>query len=329
MLGSLLATDRKIFEHFTHDASVLPIEFYPVWRRQFQRLGARVKHSAFHKSKLGPEELLSIKKRISAEGPLSTRDFDTKITGKKEMWSRPPHKKALDCMWYAGELAISHRENFIKFYDLSERVIPAGLRAECHSDGFQVDWLCDAALQRLTFATTGEIQRFWDAMDAVEAKAWTERNTSKIVPVLVEDATGDKFHAVATADIERRLASLPSPTSRLRIVNPFDPAVRDRARLMRLFGFEYRNEMFVPVVNRKWGYYVYPILEGDRFVGRIEITANRKLGTLLVRQIWKEPRVRWTGARADKLDAELSRFARLIDVAAVRWLCDRVPQPAS
>ena len=68
-------------------------------------------------------------------------------------------------------------------------------------------------------------------------------------------------------------------------------AVRDRNRLERLFGFDYRNEMFVPAAKRRWGYYVYPILEGDRFVGRIEIKANRRAKTLTVLKFWPEPGV--------------------------------------
>jgi len=114
-------------------------------------------------------------------------------------------------------------------------------------------------------------------------------------------------------------------TSRIRIVNPFDPAVRDRARLARLFGFEYRNEMFVPAAKRIWGYYVYPILEADRFIGRIELTADRKTSVLSVQQFWKEADIRWTQARTEKLAAELARFARLAEVKAVHWACKAEP----
>jgi len=92
MLNKLLAKDRSVFEHFTHDASVLPMEFYPVWQRQFRRLGERVgKHKVME-----DHDIAAIKARITEEGPLSTHAFDTKIEGKKEMWARPPHKRVLD-----------------------------------------------------------------------------------------------------------------------------------------------------------------------------------------------------------------------------------------
>ena len=332
MLGKLLSQDRAIFEHFTHDASVLPVEFYPMWRRQFRRLGEQVRRSSFHNSEMPAADIAAIKARIEAEGPLSTRDFkstaiDKAGAGKKVMWARPPHKKALDCMWYAGELATSHRIKFVKYYDLADRVISPELMEANHSDDYQINWLCGAAMDRMTFGTLGEIQRFWAAMDAREVKAWSLRSpeAALMVPVELEGADGAWSPAFAVGDIEARLADLSAPSSRVRILNPFDPAVRDRMRLARLFGFEYRNEMFVPAAKRIWGYYVYPILEGDRFIGRIELTANREKGVLLVQRLWKEAGIRWTSARAEKLDAELARFAALAGVQAVSWACGPLP----
>jgi len=76
--------------------------------------------------------------------------------------------------------------------------------------------------------------------------------------------------------------------SRIKIINSFDPAVRDRDRLKNIFGFEYKIEIFVPESKRKWGYYVYPLLEGNKFVGRIELKADRKKGHLNVINFWEE-----------------------------------------
>jgi hypothetical protein len=318
MLNRLLAKDRMVFEHFTHDASVLPMEFYPMWQRQFRRLGDRVSRSDFYRTELASEEIAAIKARIKAEGALSTHAFDTKITGKKEMWARPPHKKALDHMWYAGELTTSHRDNFIKYYDLTERVIPEHHRETEHEDAAQIDWLCRNALDRLGFGSPGDIQRFWAATSAPEVKAWTANVADELVPVELQTAQGDWFKAFAPADIESRLAENVKPTSRLRILSPFDPVIRDRTRLSRLFGFDYRIEIFVPAAKRKWGYYVYPLLEGDRMVGRIELKADRKAGELRLLKLWQEEGVRWTSAREDKLDAELCRLARFIGADFIR-----------
>lgn len=323
MLGKLLKNERAIFEHFTHDASVLPMEFYPFWRRQFGRMGhATAKWFAKGVSEADVEH---VRERIRADGALSTKDFDTKIEGEKEMWSRPPHKKALDMLWYAGELTTCHRENFIKFYDLTERVVPDHHYNHHVPDGAQIDWLCRQAIDRLTFATQGEIQRFWDAVSAKEAKEWITVNDEALVPVELQAADGTWSDAFAHADIEARLDAAPAATSRLRIINPFDPAIRERPRLKRLFGFDYTNEMFVPAKDRQWGYYVYPLLEGDRFVGRTEIKADRAKGIMTVHKLWREPGVKWTNARANKFDAELSRFARLAGIQQIDWLCEQTP----
>ena len=99
----------------------------PYWQRQFDRLGAKARRAAWFQSGLAQAEIASIRARIETEGPLSTHAFETKAES-REMWARPPHKKALDQMWYAGDLATCYRENFVKFYNLPERVFPAPLR---------------------------------------------------------------------------------------------------------------------------------------------------------------------------------------------------------
>ncbi|MEM9574154.1 MAG: crosslink repair DNA glycosylase YcaQ family protein, partial [Pseudomonadota bacterium] len=275
MLNKLLAKDRSIFEHFTHDASVIPMEFLPMWQRQFRRKKELMDRSGWLKKLPSKSDYDAIKQRIREEGSLSTHAFDTKIAGDKKMWARPPHKLALDYMWYCGELATCHRKNFTKYYDLAERVFPEDLSSIELSDAEQIDWLCRAALDRMGFGVPGDIQRYWDATSADEVRAWIGGAKQTLKEVEVETAQGQWMPAFASANIEDRLAELKAPTSRLRILNPFDPVIRDRNRLSRLFNFEYRVEMFVPAAKRIWGYYVYPILEGHRFVGRIEVKADR------------------------------------------------------
>ncbi len=328
VIEHLLAKERSIFEHFTHDASVLPMEFYPMWTRQFTRLEAYVSRSDAYRMAKQNGDHEAIKKRIQTEGPLSTHAFDSKILGKKAMWDRPPHKRALDHMWYAGELATSHRSNFIKYYDLRERVIPQQHLTGDSTDSDQIDWLCRNALNRLGFATAGEIARFWGAVSPAEVKRWLEGVSDQLQTVEIETAAGAWVKCYAPSNMEALLNNVSQPTSRLRIINPFDPVARDRDRLLRLFDVDYRIEIFVPSAKRKWGYYVYLLLEGDRFVGRIELKSDRKKGALEVKKLWAENRVTWTSARADKLDAELGRLALLVDAQSVDWQCSRHAEPA-
>ena len=313
--------ERQIFEHYTHDASVIPMEFYPIWKRQLRRKKDQIDRSGWFKSMPDKKGRAAIVDRIRNEGPLSTHAFDTKIVGEKKMWARPPHKLALDYLWYGGELSTCHREGFTKFYDLTERVVPEVYLSKGHSAQEEATWLCDAALERMSFGTLGEVRKFWEATDVKEVKLWGER--SDLVPIEVETNEGELIPGVAPEDIEERLRTLEKPTSRLRILNPFDPVTRDRDRLQRLFGFEYKIEMFVPAAKRKWGYYVFPILEGDRFVGRIEAKADSKTGILGVSNLWAEKGATWTKPRLQKLDGELERLRRFCLSESVNWTCPR------
>ena len=213
-----LLKKRELFEHFTHDASLIPMEILPIWQRQFRRLGERAAQADWYQSGLGREEVKNIRKRIEREGSLSTHAFETKIEGAREMWARPPHKKALDQMWYAGELATCHRKNFVKYYNLGERIFPPQ-PLEGPDEWEQAKALCDFAMDRLSMGTCGEVQRYWEAMDASDAKAWLDQ--SNLVPLEIEGADKIWRAAWGVADIEHKLEYAPSPTKRLRIVNPF------------------------------------------------------------------------------------------------------------
>ena len=324
-----LLRQRELFEHFTHEASLIPMDVYPMWQRQFDRLGARAANAAWHRSGLTTADIDAIHARIKTEGPLSTHAFESRRRT-AGMWARPPHKKALEQMWYAGELATSHRENLVKYYDLGSRVFPA-LQGSGPTLREQADWLCDAAIARLWTATNTQIRQFWDAVTPGEVDSWASE--ARLVSARIEAADGRWHDCLAVPEIEALLADLPTPSTRLRIINPFDPAIRDRRRLRRLFGFDYRNEMFVPKADRRWGYYVYPLLEGDRFVGRIELKGERRDGLMRVVGFWPEPAVRWGAGRTARLLAELRRFARLgglsVDIASLEMALQGHPQAAS
>ena len=315
MLERLLAADRLVFEHFTHDAVVLPMSVWPLWQRQRARLCGKMQRGSWGTALPPAEDRAAVQERIAREGPLCSRDFDGAPKG--EVWRRSEHRVSLDYLWHAGELATCARRNFSKVFDLAERVIPDGVRALPRADdAAQLTWLCQSALDRLGFGTEREIKAFYDAADLAEVKAELA-GADWFVPVEIEAADGSWSSALARPDIEAVIAQADAPCPRLRIVNPFDPIVRDRARAQRLFGFEYRIEIYTPAEKRQYGYYVYPMLEGDRFVGRIEVRAEREAGHLQVDHLWPEPGVRFGAGRLARLEAELGRLARLVEVGDV------------
>ena len=307
---------RHVFEHFSHDAVILPMALWPYWRRQRERRARALERGSWGQALPPASVRADILARIEREGALCSRDFERR--GRRtDPWSKPPHKVALDWLWLSGTLAVSHRRGFVKHYDLAERVIPAPLREAVRDDDEQIERLCRDALARLGVASVGELQRFWDATTRAETQTWLDGRRAELVDVVVEAADGRVTPAVAAADIETRLAALTEPGSRLRIVNPFDPLVRERARLARLFGFDFRIEIYVPREKRRHGYYVFPLLEGERFVGRAEIRADRDRDRLVTEALWLEPGVRLGKGRRARLEAELARFARLAGVGDV------------
>jgi hypothetical protein len=232
-------------------------------------------------------------------------------------WGWGPAKGALEFLWRTGELAVVNRSGFEKVYDLAERLIPQPLLQTKLSRAQVVDWACDEALKRLGAATPKMLADFWDHASIEQAKAWiaSEKKRSRLVDVVLRGAAGQRdFAAVARPDIEAQLASLPTPSSRLRALAPFDPLLRDRDRAMRIFGFAYRIEVYVPQHKRKHGYYVFPLLEGDRLAGRIDMKAEREHDRLTVRGVWLEKGLAFGGQRRARLEQELARQAQLAGV---------------
>jgi len=133
----------------------------------------------------------------------------------------------------------------------------------------------------------------------------------------VQGGDGAPRRALMRAKVLARAANLPAPPARLRILSPFDPALRDRARTERLFAFHYRIEVFVPEAQRRFGYYVFPVLEGAQLVARIDMRADRARGVLAIRAYWPEPGTPLTKARLARLNAELARMAAFADCTRI------------
>lgn len=331
-LRPLLERDRTLFEHWTHDASVIPTEFLPYWRYRFAAHADRIRtgyegwQGTAFQGKI--DDILA---HIRANGPCGSGEVgEDEGRSKGGWWAWHPSKTALEYLWHTGMLSVCHRRGFAKVYDLTERVFPDAPPAP--PDDEVIGWACNAALDRLGFATSGEIAAFWAKVGPDAAKDWCARELAagRIVEIGVEGADGAARKSFARPDVLEEAAAAPDAFGGLRILSPFDPALRDRRRAERLFGFHYRIEVFVPEPKRTFGYYVFPVLEGDRVVGRVDARANRAEGTLAVRAFWPEQGVRMGQARTDRLVSALDRLARFAGCGRVAlagdWL--RPPVPA-
>jgi uncharacterized protein len=328
-LDRLLERDRSLFENWTHDASAIPTRWFPFWRVRFARY--RGHNRAWWQARLGgdPERILGqVLARVAKEGPLMAKDFAPESNaGSGSWWGWRPEKAALEHLWRTGKLAISARVHFHKVYDLTERVFPEAMALPVPSAREHLDWACRTALERLGVATPGEIAGFWRALEIAEAAAWCEAAAARgeIEPVLAESVSGGGTdeedarprRAFAFPGWAEKAAALPAPPPRLRLLAPFEPILRDRKRTRRLFGFDYRFEAFVPGHARQHGYYILPLLEGDRLVGRVDPKLDRKAGRLTIREVWWEKGVRPGTGRKAALEAAVARLAKTI--GAEEW----------
>lgn len=320
-LARLVAHHRTAFEHWTHDAAVIPMAFYPMWRLKFERDEARMRSRWPQWRRDGwTAEIDAVLKHVADNGPACSLDVggDEKKSS-SGWWDWHPSKTALEFLWRSGRLAICHREGFRKFYDLSERVIPAAHLNDQRDNDEIVDWAMAEALKRLGFATSGELAAFFEIVTRDEAKAWClqAHADGRIIEADIEMTDGSLRRSYTLESELESASSLPDPISRVRILSPFDPALRDRLRAERLFGFNYRIEIFVPEAKRQYGYYVFPVMQGDRMIGRID--AKRSDNVLNVRAFWPEPKVRMGKERTAGLAAELNRVKHLAGVSDVAF----------
>lgn len=336
-LSALLEHDRCLFENWTHDASIIPSCFYPYWHHRFARERERLRKQWQKSRPRGMADIDHILATIRANGPLRARDMAARHAPRASHKRAPstedanlmgwgdwhPSKVALEFLWRTGELAVSRREGFQKVYDLTERVLPGQHRERTNDD--VVDWAMNAALDRLGVASSGELAAFFELITPAEAKQWTkarrqgkapDSHDEKLIEVDVESVLGSRpRRSWAREGVFERLRQLPPPPKRLRILSPFDPVLRDRTRMQHLFGFDYRIEIFVPAAKRRFGYYVFPILEGDRLIGRIDMQRDRERDALVVKSLWWEEARPASPSRMHRLNAELDRYRRFTGVA--------------
>ena len=287
-LDELLAEGR-LFEYWSHAACFIPIEDYGLYRRLM--LDKSDKTRVWMEAH--PDALEHVMGRIRAEGPVRSAEFartDGKAGG---WWEWKPEKRALEHLFAAGELMISHRENFNRVYDLRERVLANALPT----------WE-DA------FAPTEQEVRRALALKSVHALGvavarWVPdyfRTPKRGAAGLLEELANDGSLLRATIEDEPAYVhpdngglaeevlsdGLPTVTT---LLSPFDPVVWDRARALELFDFDYKIEVYTPAARRRYGYYSLPILHDGVLVGRLDAKAHRKQGMFEVKAVHLEPGV--------------------------------------
>jgi uncharacterized protein YcaQ len=291
----LLYQERRLFEAYNKGLSVLPTSELPWYRLSWER--SRLDHdvAAFRDHGALVDELLE---RIRAEGPLAATDFEPRAA--IDWYWRPTNqvRAILEALAEAGILGLARRDGNRRVYDLVERLFPADLLAERRPE---LEQRRHKLLSRYRahglLGRTGSAE-LWIGTAAhaagPDARAPTRADllgelveTGELLPVTVDGVRGERFILAGEAGLLEGPGNGAGPPG-IAFLAPLDPLVWDRDLLRSLFDFDYVWEVYVPLARRRWGYYVLPILFGDRLVGRIEPRIDRREGVLRILDIWWE-----------------------------------------
>ena len=321
MLDDLLYRDRLLVDYADKELSIWPSEDWPYFASYRER------SMALGKTFSGiPELEEEAIRHIRANGPVSSDSLPLEGTvfwHSSMHWSGHWHKESpaarsvLEQLYTDGVLLIHHKSGTRKFYDLADKYLPADLLAApdpCPDESARLDW---RVLRRI-----GAVGLLWNrrsdawlgiSMAAEERDAAFARleKAGRITPVRVEGLRFPLY--VLNTDLpllESVRSGQADCKARLEFLAPLDPMLWDRKLIEALFGFQYSWEIYTPASKRKYGYYVLPVLYGDRLVGRIEPKTDRKANSLTVQNIWFEPGVRQTKTLSGMIDKAVCRLAR-------------------
>lgn len=282
MLQKMLS-DRNIFEYWAHAAAFLPISAY----RYSLPYKAAIKSGKHHWYKNPDYDLMAkLMRRVEKDGPLRSRDIKEGTHQAGGWWNWKPAKRALEQLYFQGDLMVTERRGFQKAYDLAERVLPANTDTRMPSGKEYASYLLDQQLRCHGFVALKAITYQRRDPDLRKAtKVEVDRRLANNELVRLVTPTNQQYLASVCLLDERT----PRLTREVRILSPFDNSVIQRERLADLFGFDYQIECYVPEAKRKFGYFCLPILWGDRFVGRMDCKAHRAKNGLEVKSLHFEP----------------------------------------
>ncbi|HEY2997240.1 MAG TPA: crosslink repair DNA glycosylase YcaQ family protein [Acidimicrobiales bacterium] len=317
-----LAYERRVtYDTWGHVASFVTTDLYPAlgWRRAHYARGSRWVAFLTYVEAERPGYLDDVVRQVTERGPLAFTDLDdpgrrAKVPGhyaeSSLRWWRPADgKEIMGGLWRAGRLAVAGRRNFERLFDLPERVLPAGVLGapEPAVEDAQRE-LVRRSITALGLASDGALADYFRLpVAATRARARELAEEGVLVPARVAGSPA-RYHLAAGAD--------DGPAVGAALLSPFDSLLWDRRRARDLFGFDHVFELYVPAARRRYGYFVLPFLVGDRLVGRVDVTADRASGALVVVARHHEDGV--DPAAADgPLAAELAALATWLELDRV------------
>ena len=274
---------RDLTEYWCHEASYLPVQDWPLfkWRMQEAQSG-KVWKGIWDFVTNNRKFVEAIHEKIRDLGPSSAGQLGSQKK-KGSWWSWSDTKIALEWLFWVGAVAVSHRENFTRFYDLSERVLPAEILGSALPANQAQRELILKASRHLGVATAEDLVDYHRLPKVEGKKRVGELAEDKLLREVVVEGWDRPGYLHPKTSFEKT-------TSRSVLLSPFDPLVWFRPRARRLFDFDYRLEIYIPAEKRIHGYYVLPFLDRNKLRARVDVKANSEKNILEVRGAYGEGR---------------------------------------
>jgi uncharacterized protein YcaQ len=286
-LDRLVYGRRVLFEYWAHAACLVPMSSLPWWRRAMADY--RLRNTGWSNWLRRNTKIVGrVKESISATGPMGNADFEgRRPPGGGGWWNWKPVHHALHYLWMTGALAIHSRKHFHKRYDLMERALPAAAACETVSPETFARWHVERSLHAMGVATDSDLvgyltfPRFFSGARREALRALLEDGTVR--EITVEDSPMRWLVLARDLSALRRAERLTATGTAL--LAPFDSLLWHRDRVARLFGFDYRIEVYTPGPKRVHGYYTLPILHDGHLIGRVDAKTHREDRRLEVRHV--------------------------------------------
>ena len=329
-LDKLLWQERRLFEYWAHAASIVLTEDYPIYRRHMRDwlVGDKAWKKRTREWLAENDELRRyILEEIRQNGPSSSREFKdhSQKSWESSGWTSGQNVTLmLNSLWRLGEITVSHRKGLTKFYDLVERVLPEQV------DRPELSWTevvyeaSQRSLQALGVARRKHIEEHFTrgrypglnkTLDRLEKDGLVMR-----VRIADQNETWPGQWYLHTRDL-MLLESIESGDwePRTNLLSPFDNLICDRERTEQMFDFHFRIEIYVPAAKRKHGYYVMPVVHGDRIIGRIDPKMDRKKKRLRINAAYLEPGIKADPGLTGEVIGAINRLGAFAGATGVEY----------
>jgi uncharacterized protein len=315
--------ERRVFEYWAHCASLVLTEDFPIHRQRMQgyvkpnllsTTWATRTHSWVQDNDALRKQIL---RALKKHGPLPSNYFeDTAVRNYSGSgWNSGRNvDRMLSYLWLSGVVMVAGRTGMNRIWDLAERVLPDWTPRKTRADKALTRDAALHALRALGVGTLKHIKNHFvrDHYAELPARLDELQKSGEIIPLEISGLPGTYFAPADSAD------TMLDESATTRLLSPFDNLICDRTRTESLFDFNFRIEIYVPAHKRKYGYYVLPILHGDRIIGRMSPAYDRATQVLTIERIFAEPSASRAPAVARAIRAEIEQLGAFLGATSIK-----------